>query len=59
MCKVFEDLAEKRAEERAVEEKKASARRMIARGKLILEEIAEDVDLPLEELKELAELQLA
>lgn len=59
VCKVFEDLAEKRAEERAAEEKKASARRMIARGKLTLEEIAEDVDLPLEEVKELAELQLA
>ncbi len=55
MCQVFEDLAEKRV----TEEKKASARRLIARGKQTLEEIAEDTDLPLEEVKELAGLQLA
>ena len=59
VCKVFEDLAENLAEKRVVEEKKASARRMIARGKMTLEEIAEDADLPLEEVKELAGLQLA
>lgn len=67
MCQIFEDLAEKRANERVeevrleirMEEKKAFARRMIARGKLTLEEIAEDTDLPLEEVKELAGLQLA
>lgn len=41
MCQAFEDLAEKRV----VEEKKASARRLIARGKQTLEEIAEDTDL--------------
>ena len=55
MCQIFEDLAEKRV----TEEKRASARRMIARGKLTLEEIAEDTDLSLEEVKELAGLQLA
>ena len=55
MCQAFEDLAEKRV----VEEKMASARRMIARGKMTLEEIAEDTDLSLEEVKELAGLQLA
>lgn len=55
MCQAFEDLAEKRV----AEEKKASARRMIARGKMTLEEIAEDTDLPLEEVRELAGLQLA
>lgn len=59
MCQVFEELAEKWAKERAMEEKKASARRMIARGKLTLEEIAEDTDLPIEEVRELAGLQLA
>lgn len=59
VCKVFEDLAENLAEKRVVEEKKAFARRMIARGKMTLEEIAEDADLPLEEVKELAGLQLA
>lgn len=55
MCQVFEDLAEKRV----TEEKKAFARRLIARGKQTLEEIAEDTDLPIEEVRELAGLQLA
>lgn len=58
MCQIFEDLAEKRAEERAMEEKKAFARRMIARGKLTVEEIAEDADLPIEVVRDLAGLQL-
>ena len=55
MCQIIEDLAEKRV----TEEKKIFARRLIARGKQTLEEIAEDTDLPLEEVKELAELQFA
>ena len=55
MCQAFEDLAEKRV----TEEKKAFARRLIARGKQTLEEIAEDTDLPIEEVRELAGLQLA
>lgn len=55
MCQVFEDLAEKRV----IEEKKESARRMIARGKLTVEEIAEDVNLPIEIVRDLAGLQLA
>ena len=59
VCKVFEDLAENLAEKRILEEKKASARRMIAKGKLTIEEIAEYTDLPIEEIKELAGLQLA
>ncbi len=63
MSQIFEDLAKKwaeeEAEERALEEKKASARRMIARGKLTLEEIAEDADLPIEVVRDLAGLQLA
>lgn len=59
MCQIFEDLAEKRANERAIEEKKAFARRMIARGKLTIEEIAEDADLPIEVVRDLAGLQLA
>ena len=54
MCQVFEDLAEKRV----TEEKKAFARRLIARGKQTLEEIAEDAELPLEVVRDLAELQL-
>lgn len=59
MCQIFEDLAEKRANERAIEEKKAFARRMIARGKLTIDEIAEDADLPIEVVRDLAGLQLA
>ena len=63
MTLVFDDLAEKRAEKRAeearIEEKKAFARRLIARGKQTVEEIAEDADLPIEVVRELAGLQLA
>ena len=59
MCQVFEDLAEKRAEEARIEEKRAFALRMIARGKLTVEEIAEDADLPIEMVRDLAGLQLA
>lgn len=59
MCQVFEDLAEKRAEEARIEEKKAFARRLIARGKQTVEEIAEDADLPIEVVRDLAGLQLA
>ena len=40
------------------EEKKASARRMIARGKLTVEEIAEDADLPIEIVRDLTGLEL-
>ena len=57
--RIMSEIVEKYAEKRIVEEKKASARRMIARGKMTLEEIAEDTDLPLEEIRELAGLQLA
>ena len=42
-------------EEGKREGRKSAALRMIKRGKLTLEEIAEDADLPLEEVKELAE----
>lgn len=59
MCQIFEDLAEKRAEEARIEEKKAFASRLIARGKLSVEEIAEDADLPIEVVRDLADLQLA
>lgn len=59
MCQVFEDLAEKRAEEARIEEKKVLARRLIVRGKLTIEEIAEDADLPIEVVRDLAGLQMA
>ncbi len=55
VCQIFEDLAEKWV----IEEKKESARRMIASGKLTEEEIAEYAGLPVEEVRELAEVQLA
>lgn len=55
MCQAFEELAEKRV----IEEKKAFARRMITKNKLTIEEIAEYTDLPVEEVRELAGLQLA
>lgn len=54
MCQVFEELAEKRV----IEEKKESARRMIARGKLTVEEIAEYAGLPIEIVRDLAGMQL-
>ena len=50
VCQIFEDLAEKWV----IEEKKESARRMIASGKLTEEEIAEYAGLPVEEVRELA-----
>ena len=56
---IAKEKAEGIAKEKALEEKKASARRMIARGKLTLEEIAEDSDLPIEAVRDLAGLQLA
>lgn len=45
--------------QKILEDRKESARKMIARGKLTLEEIAEDASLPLEVVEELAELQPA
>ncbi len=55
VCKTFEELADKRAEARAKED----ARRMLAKGKLSYEEIAEYTDLPVEEVRSLADLKLA
>jgi len=67
VCKTFEELADKRAEkvakevakEVAEEKAKETARRMLAKGKLSYEEIAEYTDLPVEEVRSLADLQLA
>ena len=63
VSQVLEELAKKwaeeEAEERVLEEKTASARRMIVRRKLTLEEIAEDTDLPIEVVRNLVDLQLA
>lgn len=54
-----QEMAEKKAEEKLLEEKKSFACRMIARGKLTMEEIAEDTDLPLEVVRDLAGMQMA
>lgn len=54
MCQMFEDLAERRA----TEEKRAFARRLIARGKQTVEEITEDADLLIEVVRNLVGLQL-
>lgn len=42
----------------AIKEKEESALKLIARGKLTIEEIAEDLELPLERVEELAGVQL-
>ena len=57
MCKAFEDLAEKRANERVLEEKRDVAVRMIADGKLSVEEISRYSGLPISEVEDLANLQ--
>lgn len=57
MCKAFEDLAEKRANERVLEEKRDAAVRMIADGKLSVEEISRYSGLPISEVEDLANLQ--
>lgn len=51
MCRAFEELAEKRAKEAALEEKRQSARRMLTRGENNLKQIAEDLDLSIEEVE--------
>ena len=53
MCKAFEDLVEKRL----LEEKKMLAKSMLLRGRGSVEQIAEDLELPIEVLEELAGLQ--
>ena len=63
MCEVMDRIAEKRAAEAAAkaaaETKIENALKMIARGKLTLEEIAEDSGLSLEKVKELADKRTA
>ena len=50
MCEAFEETRKAGELKRAVE----TAKRMIARGKMTLKEISEDVNLPLEQVQELA-----
>lgn len=51
MCKAMEDMIT----DFVTEEKKMAAVRMLKRGKMTIEEIAEDTDLPLSVVEELAE----
>ena len=53
------NLSQMVLEQGQLKEKIATAKRMIARGKLTFEEIAEDSELPLEKVKELAEAMIA
>lgn len=59
MCRAFEEIAFEAAKEAAEKAKHdaniAAALKMIARGRMTLEEISEDSGLPLDEVKELAQ----
>ena len=59
MCEAMDRIAEKRAAEAAYNRSIENALKMIARGKLTLEEIAEDSGLSLEKVKELADKRTA
>lgn len=63
MCRAFEEIAfeaAKEAAEKATHEKAIdTALKMIARGRMTLEEISEDSGLPLDEVKELAQKEPA
>ena len=59
MCKVFEDLAEKRADEKVLEDRKMTAKMLLSKGNMTVEEIAAISRLSVEMVEELAELQPA
>ena len=59
MCKVFEDLAEKRVDEKVLEDRKITAKMLLSKGNMIVEEISAISRLSVEMVEELAELQLA
>ncbi len=59
MCQLIEDYAKKYGLTERMDERKAIALSMIAKGKLSFEEIAEYTDFTLEEIKALAENQSA
>ena len=54
MCKAVEELAEKRANERVLEEKMDLIKKLLANGKLSVEEIAECMGFPIDMVEELA-----
>jgi len=55
MCKAMEEMRNETAHRIAVE----MAKKLIARGRMTLEEIAEDTELPLVKIRELAEQKTA
>lgn len=55
MCKINEKMRNEAAEEAKKENSIDIALKMLSRGKLTIEEIAEDSGLALEEVKELAD----
>lgn len=59
MCKVFENLAEKRADEKVLEDRKITAKMLLSKGNMTVEEIAAISRLSVEMVEELAELQPA
>lgn len=59
MCKVFEDLAEKRADEKVLEDRKTTAKMLLSKGNMSVEEIAAISRLSVEMVEELAGLQPA
>lgn len=59
MCKVFEDLAEKRADEKVLEDRKITAKMLLSKGNMTVEEISAISRLSVEMVEELAELQPA
>jgi len=59
LCKVFEDLAEKRADEKVLEDRKITAKILLSKGNMTVEEIAAISRLSVEMVEDLAELQPA
>ena len=57
MCKVFEDLAEKRADEKVLEDRKITAKMLLSKGNMTVEEISAISRLSVEMVEELAGLQ--
>lgn len=55
VCKTFEDLAEKRANEKVLEDRKVTAKMLLAKGNMSIEEIAVLSRLSVEEVEELAD----
>lgn len=52
MCKAFEELADKRADERVLEEKREAAKKFLTKG-YSAEDVAECIGLPINEVEEL------